>query len=168
MANLTSLFGNAAFKPAEVEEVNTDFSPLPKGEYPVIITESEIAENKSGTGTNLTLKLVVQDGKYKNRVIFENLCVVHQNPTAQGIAQTRLKQICEAINLGALKDSSQLHNKMLVVNLDVELDKFATDRHPMNEPQYRNQVKGYRAAKKQAEPEPVTTADDSFEDDIPW
>ena len=166
MANLSSLFGNKAFNPAVVEEVNTDFSPLPKGEYLIHITESEIAENKSGTGTNLTLKLVVQDGKYKNRVIFENLCVVHQNPTAQGIAQTRLKQICEAVKVAALKDSSQLHDKPLVVNLDVELDKYATNNHPMNEPQFRNQVKGYRAAKNQ--PAPAQVVDDEYSDDIPF
>jgi hypothetical protein len=164
MANLSSLFGNTPFNPAAVEEVNTDFSPLPKGEYLVQITDSEIAQNKSGTGTNLTLKLVVQDGKYKNRMVFENLCVVHQNQTAQGIAQTRLKQICEALKVKALKDTSQIHDKNLVVSLDVEKDKYMSEQKGTDE--WRNAIKGYRAAKV-ATPEPAQ-ASEEFEDDIPF
>ena len=162
MANLSSLFGTP-FKPADVEEVNIDFSPLPKGEYPVHITESEIAENSRGTGTNLTLKLVVQDGKFKNRVIFDNLCVQHTNQTAQAIAQTRLKQICESLKVSALKDTIQLHDKLLVVSVDVERDKYRSEQTGNEE--WRNQIKGYRSAKQAVkEPEPADVA----EDDIPW
>lgn len=165
MANLASLFGNKAFNPEDVEEVNIYFSPLPKGEYLIHITESEISENKSGTGSNLTLKLVVQDGKHSNRVLFDTLCVVHQNATAQAIAQTRLKQICEALKIGALKDTNQLHDKPLVVNLDVEKDKYRSEQTGQDE--FRNAIKGYRAAKK-ATPEPVAAGDDLSDDDIPW
>jgi len=167
MANLQSLFGNA-FNPAAVEEVNTDFSPLPKGEYLVQISDSEIAQNKSNTGTNLTLKLVVQDGKYKNRIVFENLCVVHQNATAQGIAQSRLKQICEALKVKALKDTSQLHDKNLVVSVDVEKDKYKSDMTGQDE--WRNSIKGYRAAKVQqaAVVEELATETPDDDDQIPW
>lgn len=143
MANLSVLFGNSAFKPADVEAVNTDFTPLPKGSYPIHITESEVRPTKAGDGSILGLKIVVQDGKYSRRVLFDNLCVQHSNTTAQAIAQTRLKQICESLKITQLKDSSQLHNKELMVALDVELDKYATERSGGSELVYRNAIKGY-------------------------
>lgn len=161
MANLSSLFGNKAFNPSEVEEVSGDFSPLPKGGYLIHITESEIGPNKSGTGTNLTLKLVVQDGKYRNRIIFDNLCVQHANATAQAIAQTRLKQICESVGIKKLTDTSQFHDKPIIVNVDVEFDEFQTNKHNNGERYYRNSIKGYAPAK-------VEEVAGDFDDDIPF
>lgn len=162
MANLSTLFGGKTFKPAEVEEVNTDFSPLPKGDYHVQITDSEIKPTSTGNGTLLTLKLMVQDGKFKNRIVFENLCVQHTNATAQAIAQTRLKQICESLKLAQLKDSSQLHDKDLLVKLDVEFDDFQSKKN--NTETYRNAIKGYSPFIG----EPALADGDDFEDDVPF
>lgn len=163
MANLSSLFGNKAFNPADVEEVSSDFSPLPKGQYLINITESEIVPNSKGTGSNLTLKLVVQDGKHRNRIVFDNLCVQHSNATAQAIAQTRLKQICEAVGLKKLTDTSQFHDKDLLVNVDVEFDEYQTNKHNNGEKYYRNSIKGYAPAKA------AVTADGDVEsEDIPF
>lgn len=162
MANLSSLFGNAAFKPAEVEEVQTGFDPLPKGQYKVQVTETEVLPNNSGTGTNLTLKLVVQDGKFKNRILFDNLCVVHDNPTAQAIAQSRLKQVCESVGIKALKDSLQLHDKDITVSIDVGKDKYQSEKQGTEV--YRNNIRSY-APIKVAE---TVDADDEMDDDIPF
>lgn len=167
MADLSALFGNTTFKPADVEEVEINFAPLPKGQYRVHITESEVNPNKSGTGTNMTLKLVVQDGKYTNRIIFENLCVKHNNATAQAIAQTRLKQICESLKITQLKDSIQLHDKDLMVSLDVELDIYATEKAgPGSDPIYRNTIKGYSPAPAQAKAK--APVDEVELEDIPF
>lgn len=144
MANLSSLFENKAFNPSSVEEMEGGFDTVPKGEYKIHITESEVMPNKSGTGTNLTLKLVIQDGKFRNRVLFDNLCVVHQNPTAQAIAQSRLKQMCDALGIKALKDSSQLHDKPITACVSVELDKYQTERNGVET--FRNNIRSYGAA----------------------
>ncbi len=162
MGNLSQLFGNTGFKPAEVEEVSGDFSPLPKGLYAVTITESEIKPTSNGNGTLLTLKLVVDEGKYRNRILFDNLCVQHTNLTAQGIAQTRLKQICEAVSVKKLQDTSQIHDKALMVNLDVEFDKFQSDK--TGQQAFRNSFKGYQPLNKEV----VTSNDDDDFDDAPF
>lgn len=165
MANLSQLFGGNSFNPSKVEEVSTGFDPLPKGIYQINITDSEIKPMNSGNGTILVLKLVVTDGKYANRTLFDNLCVEHRtSPVAQGIAQTRLKQICESIKLKQLTDSVQLHSKPLQVKVDVELDQYQTERS--GTAQYRNSIKEYLPvtnAVKQPEPA-VMVATDDFED----
>ncbi len=164
MANLSSLFGNNAFKPAEVEEVEGGFDPVPKGQYTVQVTESEVMPNNLGTGTNLTLKLVIQDGKFKNRVIFDNLCVVHKNATAQAIAQSKLKQICESVGIKALKDSSQLHDKNISVFIVVAKDDYKTEKQGVDV--FRNNIRSYASLKV------TETLEDNEEaiadDDIPF
>lgn len=163
MANLSSLFGNEGFKPEEVEDVLLDFEPLPKGQYRVQIVESEVLPTKSGTGTNLTLKLVVQDGKFKNRVLFDNLCVVNENAKAQGISQTKLKQAIQSLGVKSLKDSSQLHNKDLMASIIVEKDDYKTKQQGNGEDVFRNNIRSY-APVKAAE----TVGADDFDEDAPF
>ena len=151
MANLSALFGNKAFNPMDVEELEVGFEPVPKGIYSIIITDSELAPNKAGTGTNLTLKLIIQEGKAKGRTLFDNLCVVHKNEIAQRIAQTRMKQICTALHIGEVKDTSQFHDKLMKVSVDVELDEYGTNKRNDGVKVYRNAIKAYEgSAHKQA------------------
>jgi len=181
MANLSSLFNNNAFDPSTVEPMESDFSPIPKGAYPVVITESEIMPNKAGTGTNLTLKLVVQDGKHKNRILFDNLCVQHQNQVAQQIAQTKLAQICQAVGIGQLQDTDQLHDKQLIANVDVDFDEYQTNKHNNGEKYYRNAIKSYAkdpnatasatqapSKPKAAKAAPALADGDEYDDDRPF
>jgi Protein of unknown function (DUF669) len=165
MANLSSLFGNTAFKPADVEPMEMDFDPIPKGQYTIHITDSEINPTKNGNGTLLALKAVIQEGKYKNRILFDNLCVQHTNATAQAIAQTRLKQICESLKISALKDTVQMHDKPLLINVNVELDKYQSERQ--GAPVYRNAIKGYAPAAPA--PKAASTAvEEEILEDIPF
>jgi len=165
MANLAALFGNKAFNPLNVEELEIGYAPVPKGIYSIIIADSELAPNKNGTGTNMTLKLIIQDGKAKGRTLFDNLCVVHKNEIAQRIAQTRMKQICTALGIGQVKDTSQFHDKPLNVSIDVELDEYGTNKRNDGEKVYRNSIKAYEGAPSK----PVLAAAGvDFDDDIPF
>jgi hypothetical protein len=146
MANLAALFGNKAFNPLDVEELEVGFAPVPKGIYSIIIVESELTPNKNGTGTNLTLKLIIQEGKAKGRTLFDTLCVVHKNEIAQRIAQTRMKQICTALGIGQVNDTSQFHDKPLSVSIDVELDEYSTNKRNDGEKVYRNIIKAYEGS----------------------
>jgi hypothetical protein len=165
MANLAALFGNKAFNPLDVEEMEVGFAPVPKGIYSIIIADSELAANKSGTGTNMTLKLIIQEGKSKGRTLFDNLCVVHKNEIAQRIAQTRMKQICTALGIGQVKDTSQFHDKPLRVSVDVELDEYGTNKRNDGEKVYRNAIKAYEGSP--AKPVLATAVFD-LDEDMPF
>lgn len=171
MANLANLFGNKAFNPANVDPLEMDFLPLPKGVYVIMITDSEISQTKTGTGTLLTLKLIVQEDKFKNRILFDNLCVQHRNNTAERIGQTKLAQICEALSIKQLKDSAQLHDQLLQVNIELEFDEYQTNKKQDGERYYRNNVKKYLPINRVAtEPTASSKAskDVDYDDDIPF
>jgi len=50
------------FNADDVEIVDEDFSPLPPGDYPVIVEDSEFRDTKAGDGKYLFLQLSVIDG----------------------------------------------------------------------------------------------------------
>ena len=82
------------FNAAEVS-TESQFSPVPNGDYPVIITESEMKPTKNGAGQYLQLVLEVIEGPYKGRKVWERLNIVNSNQTAVEIAQRSLSQICQ-------------------------------------------------------------------------
>lgn len=93
---------------------NDEYTPIPAGSYPVIITESEIKETKNGSGNYLKVALEVQGGEFQGRKIFHNITLQNQNPTAVSIGQRHLSQICHAVNVLQVKDSADLHYKPMI------------------------------------------------------
>ena len=104
---------------AEEIEPQSDFSPLPVGNYTVVITQSEMKPTKTGNGQYLQLTLQVVEGEYKNRLIFDRLNIQNQNSVAQQIAQKALSSICRAVGVMHPKDSEELHDKPFSVKIGI-------------------------------------------------
>lgn len=138
MADLSELGG---FNADEVEP-NKGFDPLPAGDYTAVIEESEYKPNAGGTGKYLKLQFQVVEGPYSKRKLFANLNIVHQNEQAQQIARGDFSAICRAVGVPKPTDSSELHNKSLV--LKVGLDK----RKDTGE--LANVIRGYKPAGENA------------------
>lgn len=115
MANL------AGFDASQVPE-QQEFSALPEGQYVVIATASEMKPTKNGQGQFLQFTFEVLDGPQKGRKLWARLNLVNQNQTAVDIAQRELGAICRAVGIIKPSDSSELHNKPLMVTLAVEID----------------------------------------------
>jgi hypothetical protein len=113
-----------------------DFSPIPAGVYPAIITDSEVKPSKSGNNY-LNLTVTIADGQYKNRLVWDILNLWHPTEKVKNIAVATLGKIQKAVGVIDLQDSSQLHNKPLLVKIAVD---------PGDE-QYgpKNIIKGYKA-----------------------
>lgn len=139
--------GNLSGFNAEEVEPNEGFSPLPAGDYQVIITESQMKKTKDGQGQYLELKMQILNGQYQNRVIFDRLNLVNKSDVAVQIAKGSLSSICRSVNVLTPNDSSELHNKPLTASLKIRKD---ADGNPQNE------VKGYKprhsGSGKQQEP----------------
>jgi len=116
---------------------DTQFAPVPNGEYPVVITESEMKDTKDGAGQYLQLVLEIIDGHYKGRKIWDRLNLVNKNATAVEIAQRALSQICHAINHLSLQDTAELHHKPLLARVVVRPAGGGYDES--------NEVKEYKA-----------------------
>lgn len=116
---------------------NTTFDPLPAGWYKAVITESEEKPTKAMTGSFLQLKLEVIDGPHKGRTVFDRLNLNNPNGTAVEIAQRTLSAICRAVNVRTPRQSSDLHDKPMMVKLAVRPAANGFDAN--------NDVKGYEA-----------------------
>lgn len=96
-----------------------DFAPLPTGEYPVIITDSEMKPTKRGDGQYLELTFQVIDGPSKGRLVWARLNLENPSPKAVEIAQRDLSAICAAVgHTVVLTDSQKLHNRPLVIRVE--------------------------------------------------
>lgn len=121
-------------------EPTGSFEPVPIGDYPVIISSSEMKETKPKPGKvpgqYLQLTYDVIEGDYKGRKFFDRLNLINENQTAQEIAQRALSAICRAVGVMHPKDSSELHNKPLMVTVGI--------RAASGEYGASNEIRGYK------------------------
>jgi len=120
---------------ASTVEPNEGFTAIPAGDYPVIITASEMKPTKNGEGKFLELKLQILSGPHQNRQLFDRLNLVNKNEMAVQISKGTLSAICRAVNVMTPKDSAELHNKPLTAIVKVKEDKNGNKQ---------NEVKGYK------------------------
>ena len=128
MVNLNGFDANT------VEPIN-DFDPIPTGKYVAVIAASQFKENKNKTGEYLELTFQVIEGEYKNRFLWARLCLNHPNPTTSKIARGHLAAICKAVGVLTPRDSAELHNLPLVINVTI---KKRTDTGELT-----NEIKGF-------------------------
>jgi len=114
------------------------FDPIPAGDYPVIITASEMKLTKDGTGQYLELTMEVQAGEFQGRKLFDRLNLYNNNRQAVEIAQRQLSQIAHAVGVLQVADSEQLHFKPLIAMVKV---RAAREQYEAS-----NEIKGYKAA----------------------
>lgn len=126
------------FNAADIEP-SAPRGTIPAGKYKAVITASEEKPTKAMTGTKLALTLQIIEGPHQGAYLYDNLNVNNPSATAQEIAQRQLSAICRAVGVYTPNDSSDLHNKPLMVTVKVE-----------NTEQYgaQNKVAGYEACEK--------------------
>lgn len=112
----------SGFDASEVEP-SKGFDPLPEGRYTALIVDSEEKPTNSGKGSYLSLKFQIIDGEHKNRTLFSNLNLDNPSEQAVAIAKRDLSAICRAIDVITPKDSSELHNKPMVIKVGLRKRK---------------------------------------------
>lgn len=125
-----------AFDPNSVPEDDRTFDPLPAGDYLMQVTESEIKPTKSGSGEQLILTLEVVDGPHQNRKVWDRLNIRNENADAQRIAQRALADLCLAIGVTSLRDTSDLHFKPFTGRVTIQADKTG-QYGPQNRVRYK-------------------------------
>jgi Protein of unknown function (DUF669) len=139
-------------------EPASDFDPIPAGKYLAVITDSEMKPTKSGTGHYLELTFQVIEGPYKNRLLWSRLNLDNPNELTVQIANGELSAICRAAGVMQPKDSVELHNLPMVVNVKCK------NREDTGE--VVNEIKGY-AKKGSATQESAAPMHESS-DTPPW
>lgn len=116
---------------ARLVEPSGTFETIPAGQYPAVITDSEMKFTKAGTGQFLQLTFQITDGPYKNRLVWTRLNLDNPSETATKIARAELSAICRAVDVLAPRDSVDLHNLPLVIH--VRCKKWADTGEITNE-----------------------------------
>ena len=130
MANLNGFDANQV-------EPTSSFDPLPAGKYVAAITNSEMKATKQGDAAYLELEFTVVDGEYKERKVWDRLCINHPNAMTVKIARGNLSAICRAVGVMQPRDSVELHNIPLVITVKCKKRQDTGD--------LTNEIKGYEA-----------------------
>jgi len=133
MANLNGFNAN------EVEP-NAGFDPIPADKYIAMITASQMKPTKNGDGSYLELELTILEGPYKDRKLWDRLCLSHPNSQTVKIARGNLSALCRAVGVMQPKDSCELHNIPLRITVRCKKREDTGD--------IVNEIKGY--AKKES------------------
>lgn len=94
-----------------------DYGLIPAGKYVAVIVASEMRPNRAETGSYLQLTLEIIEGEHKGRRLWARLNLDNPSEIAQKIARAELAAICRAVGVLAPKDSEELHNLPLVINV---------------------------------------------------
>lgn len=112
-----------------------DFSPLPAGEYQVVIVSSDRKRNSANTGSYLKFEFDVVDGPGKGRKLWVNLNDENPSQEAVKIAMGELSAICRAVGVLTPNDTVELHNIPLTVKVGIRKNKQSNEEE--------NHIKGY-------------------------
>ena len=104
-------------------EVNPEvgYSPVPPGDYMMVITNSEVLASKENPANSyLKLEHTIVEGDNKNRKITNILNLWHSNPTAVRIAEGHLSQLCRAVGKMVIENSVELHGVPFKAKVSVD------------------------------------------------
>jgi hypothetical protein len=139
MANLNGFDANQV-------EPNAGFDPIPADKYVAMVTGSQTKPTKNGDGSYLELEFTVLEGQYKDRKVWDRLCLNHPKPETVKFARSNLSALCRAVGVLQPKDSCDLHNLPLVITVRCKKREDTGD--------ITNEVKGYAARKSAVAPAP--------------
>jgi hypothetical protein len=116
---------------ANAKENQKPFNGLPTGEYPVVMVKSEKKATKDGTGHYLECEFKVVSGECQNKSLFHkfNLWLrpsavdkekAEKTEKAVQIARGQFSELCRAVGVETPRDSSELHNKVSIVRVNVK------------------------------------------------
>ena len=125
--------GNLKGFDASKYEPQSSFDPLPAGWYECYIANSERKPTKAGTGEYIQLELEIMGPTHAGRKVWDRLNIINNNDTAVQIALAMLSSICRAVGVMNPEDSAELHNKPLMVKLNISKDEQYGDRNEVKE-----------------------------------
>ncbi len=141
-----------------------DRTPLPAGDYKMVIEKSEKKPTKNGNGHFLELVIKVVDGEHAGRMVWDRLNIWNANQTAAQIAASTLSAICHATGVMKPNASEQLHNIPMMVSVVV---KERDDKKG----EFSNEVKAYKRIGTREVAQKLQVAEastDTTADKAPW
>ena len=149
------------FDATTVDPLDSGFTPIPEGDYEVLIVKSTNKPTKTGNGSYLELQCQVVSGEHAKRVLWARLNLKNPSSAAVEMAKRELSSICHATGVLRPKCKEELHNIPMIVHV-VQVE----GRNGM-----QNEIKGWKAkegAAQSAAPAPSTPAQPTSAGGRPW
>jgi hypothetical protein len=94
---------------------------MPKGNYEAWAISSELKPNSKGTGYLLNVVFEVVEGEFMGKKLFASFNLKHPSKRCEQIGRGQFKHCYTAAGfIGEPDDSSQIHEKRLILKVDVE------------------------------------------------
>jgi len=100
---------------------------IPQGQYQAIICASELKETKGGAGKMIVFTINITHGEYAHTEFKEYVNIVNSNAKTVEIAYQTIANIGKAVKLAVVNDSSELHNKPLMIEIKTKPAKDWAD-----------------------------------------
>lgn len=109
----------------QVKPLDNDYSPIPAGTYLLALETSKVKETskvgeRGNRGSYLSVTVVVQDGLFKGRKVFDQFTLSNDNPEAVEIGQGQLSALIRACGKVAVGDSEELHGLPFIGKVKIE------------------------------------------------
>lgn len=108
-----------------------EFKLIPNGKYNAVISSSSEEKTAGSGGTYFSFKLLIIDGEHKGRVLFDNVnmgYISHEKTEDEvkeiiAMARATMASICKAVGKPRPKDTRELHNIPLVIEIGNRMRK---------------------------------------------
>lgn len=129
--------------------------PVPTGWYEAMIVSDETKPNSAGTGEYLNLVFdVVTAGPFKGSKIFHMLNLRNPSDKAMEIAYGQLSAIAHAVNTLDVRNSSDLHNKVLKINVKLDPAELEADGVTIKY-EAKNRITAFKDSRTETPPSPT-------------
>lgn len=129
--------------------------PVPTGWYEAMIVSDETKPTSGGTGEYLNLVFeVVTAGPFKGSKIFHMLNLRNPSEKAMEIAYGQLSAIAHAVNTLDVRNSSDLHNKVMKINVKLEPAELEPDGVTIKY-EAKNSIKAFKDTRTETPPSPT-------------
>ncbi len=115
---------------------------IPSGWYKAYMSASEMKPTKDGNGAFLSVEYTIMEGQYAGMKQFDRMNLQNANPVAVEIGYKQLSAVCHAVGVIQVADSSQLHNRPLMIKVALRPAGLGADGKMYDA---SNEVKGVKA-----------------------
>jgi hypothetical protein len=107
-----------------VNEEGSKFDLLPAGKYVAEIIDAVYGPTKSGRGQAVSLQWNITEGEFKNRRVFQQIMMEHENADARRIGRQRFKDAVTACGIKKdVKDLDVLRYRPCFISVRIRRDK---------------------------------------------
>lgn len=126
--------------PNEAAPPKKKFDPLPEGEYAVIISDQKTKPNRAGTGEYLELTLVIEDGSFRGRRIWDRHNLRNPNQKTVQIARETVERIKDVTGIDARNAAALVGGRMRVTTINDDFGAKVKSYLPPTTPNHQQPV----------------------------